>query len=49
MKKVKNQHKKPPEEQKKKDLSFREIEELMGIRRPRYEKRGGVIKQRGGK
>jgi hypothetical protein len=32
-----------------KPLTRKEIEKLMGIRRPIYEKRGGVIKQRGGR
>ena len=38
---AKNIHKKPTEK-----LTKKEIEELMGIHRPRYEKRGGAFIQR---
>lgn len=32
--------------EKKEQLTQRDIEELMGIRRPRYRKSGGAFKQR---
>lgn len=38
---AKNMHKKPTE-----NLTKEEIEELMGVYRPRYEKRGGAFIQR---
>lgn len=38
---AKNIHKKPAER-----LTKKEIEELMGVHRPRYEKRGGAFRQK---
>lgn len=38
---TKNIHKKPIQK-----LTKKEIEELMGVHRPRYEKRGGAFRQR---
>ncbi|WP_167332907.1 hypothetical protein [Bacillus gaemokensis] len=48
MKKIRNQQqKKQNRHQKKEKLNVRDIEELMGIRRPRYERgHGGAFRQK---
>ncbi|EJS59982.1 hypothetical protein ICE_01585 [Bacillus cereus BAG1X1-2] len=45
-KKQLNQTKKKTKKKRKEKLSTREIEELMGIHRPCYERRRGAIKQK---
>ncbi|EMA6341700.1 MULTISPECIES: hypothetical protein [Bacillus cereus group] len=48
MKKIRNQQqKKQNKQQKEEKLSIRDIEELMGVRRPRYERgHGGALRQK---
>ncbi|EOO28637.1 phage protein [Bacillus cereus VD133] len=45
-KKQSKQPKKKSKKKRKEKLSTRDIEELMGIHRPRYERRRGVLRQK---
>ncbi|MFD0768851.1 hypothetical protein ACFQZ1_07985 [Bacillus sp. CGMCC 1.60114] len=45
-KKQSQQMKKKNEKKRKEQLSKRDIEELMGIRGPRYERRRGALRQK---
>ncbi|SCC31674.1 hypothetical protein [Bacillus wiedmannii] len=45
-KKQSNQTKKKTKKKRKEKLSTRDIEGLMGIRGPRYERRRGVLRQK---
>lgn len=45
-KKQSNQTKKKKKKKRKENLSTREIEDLMGIRGPRYERRRGALRQK---
>ncbi|MCP1324501.1 MULTISPECIES: hypothetical protein [Bacillus] len=45
-KKQSNQTKKKTKKKRKEKLSTREIEDLMGIHRPCYERRSGAIRQK---
>ncbi|MDA2066369.1 hypothetical protein ACTFP3_06985 [Bacillus cereus group sp. MYBK5-2] len=45
-KKQSNQTKKKTKKKQKEKFSIREIEELMGVREPRYERRRGALRQK---